>query len=364
MRQKSVFLSVLAVCVLAVPHTAEAFTCPPHFTVECDIGPRGKPLCVCIADETPPITGTVTPNYYVTHVLYAVPGKSSAVAYTSGSTFGSTSTLDNSFTSDEKVTVSSGGGIIGTADITVTTGASFGNTSTDSTDIAITLTRGYTKFGEDDFVNHDDDEIWFLVRPLIDVSFTDASHMSWSFRAGQQLVPYWVYVGWLKAPSSMPPPVKSYLDSVGITASYYPELLKADPYAYGDVPIDPGRFDLPIGNNFPYEPPLNPGDKPSIQTSALLRDVTNSSTVKETTTYMVGYSVSGSVDFLGLFSSKVTVANNLTFTMSTSTKLSDKTSEGETITIGQPLYGYTGPTHVKAYVDKIWKTFLFRLESQ
>jgi hypothetical protein len=366
MQRTSVFLGALVVFLLAAPNAALAIQCGPGFVPVCDTGPNGKPVCHCERPDPIPITGVVIPTFYITHVVYAVPGLSSSVAYVNGSTFGSTVTLDNSFTSDEKVTVSNSGGIFVGGDITVSTGSSFGNTSSNSTDVSIRETHTYTKFGQDDFVNHDDDEIWFLVHPRLDVSFSDstAKNMTWSFSANQQLQPYFVYVGELKNPSLMPPAVKTFLDSAGITSAYYAQLLKADPFANGDIAIDPSRYQLPPNNIFPYEPPLEAGDKPSTQVAALLRDTTNRSTDKRTTSYSVGFSVSAGVSFFSLFSSKVTVANTLTFAMSTSTTLASTTTVGETITIGQPLFGYNGPTVLRAYVDKIWKTYLFKLDYQ
>src|SRR5678815_4526413 len=85
---------------------------------------------------------------------------------------------------------------------------------------------------------------------------------SWQFASAQpaSAYSYFVYVGELRNPSTMPVSVKAFLDSRGITAAYYPELLKANPFVSGAPPnpsLDPDRFTLV--NTIPYVPPLHAG---------------------------------------------------------------------------------------------------------
>jgi hypothetical protein len=116
-----------------------------------------------------------------------------------------------------------------------------------------------------------------------------------------------VYADELRDPSTMPEDVQDNLTQLGITPDYYGELLAADPYAAGagpNPPLDPDRFDWV--QTFPYEPPLHPGDPPSIQTYTGAPIQTSLSTNRSEWSYSVGLTLTGNASFLGIVSSSLT----------------------------------------------------------
>jgi hypothetical protein len=63
-------------------------------------------------------------------------------------------------------------------------------------------------------------------------------------------------------------------------------------------------------------------------------------------------------------STSLTSPSTWTWTESTSVKDSAGTSLSEqpTVVVGQPTFEYAGPTILRVYVDKIWKTYFFSLD--
>jgi hypothetical protein len=317
----------------------------------------------------PPASGTVVPNFYVTHVVYAVPGKSSNVNYSAGFTSGSSTTTEGSWKNSISASVKAGTDLILSKEsLTVSAGVEWGSTTSKQTDVVLTLNSAYKKVGWADGVNHNDDEIWFLPQPSIDVAIQPAydiypTSVSWQFSSNQPLTPYVVLVGWLNGAYAMPSDVSNALNHWGITPAFYSQMLKTDPFVNGLDPntaLDPTRFELV--NAFPYEPVPAPGDAANTQTFSINRSTTNSTAQKSTVTYTAGLTYSGSGSFYGLFEATLTVADKLTFGSSSSSKDSTGTSMGESITVGQPPFGYTGPTVMRVYEDKVWKTFVFTLD--
>ena len=318
--------------------------------------------------------GSMFPNFLVTHVVYAPPGRFSSMSYTAGNTYGSTISTSDSYKAGTSVTISNSGGFLFFAQggITVKAGRDWGSTQTNVTDVSTSYTSTYRKPGQVNSVDHDDDEIWFLVGPKIDVTITPKTStlpqlLDWQFAPTQpaSAYTYYVYVGELRNPATMPQNVKDFLDSRGITPAYYGELLKADPWAAGAPPnptLDPNRY--VFLKSFPYQPPQSPGDLPTTITDTVLRSVSNNTTNDSFTTYSTGTTFSGDTSFFGLVSFSLKVDSQVSFTASTSRKTSDGSSTSEQIVIGQPDYGYAGPTLVRVYEDKIWKTYFFSLDVQ
>jgi hypothetical protein len=320
--------------------------------------------------------GTVIPTFYVTHVIYAPPGDSSEVSYSSGNVLGSNTSTSRSFKVDVNVTAKTEAKFLGNGgSISVSVGAGWGNTSRTSTDVTVTTQVGIVKPGAADFVdhamadfqNHGSDEIWFLVKPRMDFQITPAwgsipQQMEWSF-ATQSFLQYFVYVRELRDPSIMPANVKSFLDSQGITAAYYSQLLAADPLAAGLYPntaMDAARFDY-VGQ-VPYVPPARPQDTRTRQTFSLTRATTNTSTVTRESTYTTSIAMTGSVSFLSMFKGSLTGSTGLTFSHSTSKQNTTGSSQSQAFTLTQPPYGYAGPTVARVYLDKVWKTFVFSVD--
>ena len=75
--------------------------------------------------------------------------------------------------------------------------------------------------------------------------------------------------------------------------------------------------------------------------------------------YTTSVTVSGTASFVGLFKASMTATTGMTFSHSTSQRNTTGSSTTQSFTLTQPPYGYAGPTIVRVYLDKVWKTFVF-----
>ncbi len=224
-------------------------TCPPGYTRECTCGDDGDPcgggihpMCWCDPPPPPPpVSGTIVPAFLITHVIYAPPGRSSKIAYSETSTVGTTVTNTQSFKREVKVSAELSGGVIfGNTDLQITVGNTWGNSRAEATDLAVETVRGYTANGQTDGIDHNWDEIWFLMQPLVNITYQPAgvdvsqpASARWHLAPNQDgfsnAVLYYAQVGWLNGAMPMPDDVRRTLDAFHITSEYYSDLLSADP---------------------------------------------------------------------------------------------------------------------------------------
>jgi hypothetical protein len=351
-------------------------TCGQGFHRECDPNCEGsscgKPICTCEENSPTVVSGLVTPDLLITHVIYAVPGRASSVQYTGGTTLGSTTTSKNSFKQEMGVTFSgSAGKVPATSSFELSVGSAWASSRTDAMDVTLKNSSGYKKTGQVDVVDHDDDEVWFMIRPALEVTVSTPAppglprKVSWKFAAAQpEAVSFFLYVKHLKNPSLMPEGDRVFLEHFGISSDRFPEILNADPFAFVEpgttVAIDRTRFDAVAA--FTYMHPVDPGDQASTQTYGLTRTVTNSTMEDAEYSYSVGFKVSAGFSFFDAFNATLALQDKFTWTSSSSRKIATGSDEGETVTVGQPSQDYQGPAILRVYVDKIWKTFVFNLE--
>jgi hypothetical protein len=374
--------------------TARAQTNPPcrpqGATRGCSAnGKPGQQLCdggvwtFCKANPPPPpppVSGTVTPKYYILTVIYAPPGtnggkSSSSVSYGSGSSTGSTVSASNSFKQSNTITATTEGGITGV--VGTQAEASFGVTHSSSNSSSLDIKRSSTSEINDvgpaaDGINHDHDLIYLWLNPTVQlklfptVSGTVSSVVWQPVNTSQTVVTY-VYVGWLKNPSQIPPGELQLLQRYGITPQDFPEMLKADPFANTsrfssvlrtDTVPDPRRFQ-PLFTTFPYEPPFGPGDP--VPTFKFTTTYTNTAGTSFTaqSEYTVGLKLQATGGFFGLAKLTLKDQANWTWTSTDTRSSSTGTTESASVTVGGPAFGYQGPTDMVVYYDVIYKTFLF-----
>jgi hypothetical protein len=176
------------------------------------------------------VTGTVTPKYYVLTVVYAPPGtnggkSTSSVTYGSGSTEGSTVSSSDGFKQSDTLTVTASAGILGTSEdqAGVSLGYTNNSTNTKSVDIKITGTSEINDPGPaSDGINHDHDLIYLWLNPAVQLKLFPTvsggvSSVAWQPVSSNQTIITYVYVGWLKNPSQMPPGELQLLQRFGIT---------------------------------------------------------------------------------------------------------------------------------------------------
>jgi hypothetical protein len=64
----------------------------------------------------------------------------------------------------------------------------------------------------------------------------------------------------------------------------------------------------------------------------------------------------------GAVSTKISVEGKWTWTNSSTTSSSSANESTDAFTIGQPEFGYTGPTLARVYLDKVFRTYAFTLD--
>jgi len=345
--------------------------CAPPFSARLFCGVS----CGWVCDPPPhpqTVTDSVIPAYIILYVTYAPPGRSSTMEYANSTELGSTVAIMDSTATELLVTVGSGSKeqtLVPSGSVEIKTDDKWGTTTATQTDISVNIKDGYKMFGEEDGINHDNDEVWFWARPALLASYTPASYygpenLTWMVD-GRAPTPalYYLTVGELRGTVPLSPGVRAALDAWGIDpARDFPEMLKADPAANGSVPnqqMDAARYDF-VGE-WPYEPVTHPGDIPSPQTHSIDRKVKNTSETKSDVEYNVSVKVGASLAFLWLPLARWSVLNGWTWHHTTDVKDSVQNENVSTITVGQPPYGYAGPTLLRVYEDKVWKTFRFEL---
>ena len=325
----------------------------------------------------PPVTGDVRPKYLVMTVIYAPPGSkggnsSSSVTYGSSSTLGSSVSSSDSFKVSDNVSVTASNGFFD-AEVGVNFGYTNSSSNTHTTDIKKTNSSEITLGGPPaNGINHDDDQIWLLRRPVVEVKIyptasdsKSVSKVTWRLADSQQNPPMYVYVKWLKHPEQLSreaPGVLKDLRAAGITPEDFPEILKADPFAnVSSGSLDPNSFPnrFQLVASLPYEPPAEAGGSVPVQkyTISQTNTQTDSSSAEEETT--VGVTLQADAIFLDLFKVAIKNQTNWTWTSTATTSSSTGTTESASLALGGPAFGYQGPIDIAVYYDVLFKTFLF-----
>jgi hypothetical protein len=327
-------------------------------------------------------SGNVFPKYLILSVVYAPPGQKSTVDYGGSTAFGTTSSLDQSFSNTNTLTVSIKAGtdkipVLG-GSITASTTDSF--TQASDTISTMAINKGTSldlqvagPASSADGIDHDFDIIYLWVNPAVNLTQTGANALQWSgysFDPGDpanevDVVP--VFVTWLKHPETIPPGVADVLARTwagpgrGITTADFADILKADPFANGSTNIDPARFFFPTqgGQTFSYEP-APAGGQPQTEKLSLTYSSTDTQGLTSTDTHSIGFTLGVTSSFLSpLLATTVQDSSTLVWTNKTSTQTSRATGQTASLSLTGPASAYTGPTDVQVYTDNIYGTFMF-----
>jgi hypothetical protein len=304
----------------------------------------------------------LNPNYFVLTVIYAPPGtnggkSSSSVSYGSGSSTGTTTSSSNTFKASTQVSASVTGGVIGDA----TVGGSFQYSNSSGTNQSLDIKKSTSSTISDsgpasDGIDHDHDLIYLWLNPEIDLQMTSSSAIWNLINTGTADIQY-LYVGWLKDPSKVPPGLMQRLQSHGVTALDFPTIMQRDPYANGSPPLDHTRYQS-VNQTFPYEPPYSATDPvPTLAFNASY-STTSTSGSAATDDYKVSITAKGGVDF-GVYKASFQLDDSWDWTNTTSQSSSTGSTESATVTVGGPAFGYAGPTDIAVYYDTVYKSFLF-----
>jgi hypothetical protein len=346
------------------------------------------------------VTGTFFGKYIILTIIYAPPGtnggkSTSQVAYESDSSTGTTTTHSHSFKQDYSVSATLKVGLgcstndgKTTCPLSVGGGGSFdytkNETHRDALDIKKKISSVIQVNGPSaDGVDHNRDEIWLFLRPKYDVTIV-GTDVTWALDPDQSAgLEQYVYVGWLKDPSSIQPGILRDLQAAGITPQEYQEILTADTLAECLPPVVAERPEahqppvrlppLPVpcsapvpsapqyvqtGWNLPYNPPFAPGDPVPLQQYSIDNSTVSTHTDSYEKSRKYGIEFDFGVD-TPKFKASLTEQNSWTTTDINTTAASTGTEEKMSVNIGGPAFGYTGPANMDVYYDTLYKTFAF-----
>jgi hypothetical protein len=338
--------------------------------------PGGPPLAVnlpisgtWVAVGPVLLTGTAQAKYVVLTVIYSPPGtngghSTSSVSYSAGSTTGTTTSASESFQAANSISFTGSASYLGSSgSIGVSFSVSQSDTDSQSLTIQKSATSAIAQAGPSvDGINHDQDEIWLLLNPTLNLAVSTVPSASWNFSNSMSPVSspiQYLYVGWLNGDQQMPAPIATLLQNAGITPQDYPTILARDPFATS-APIDQNRF-LLLNTTFPYEPPLTATDPVPTQTYNVTNSSTSTTGSETVDTYKVGLTITASPSFLGLAKATLKDSASWQWTNKSSQTNTTGSSESASLTIGGPAYGYTGSTVMEVYFDTMYKTFAFAL---
>jgi hypothetical protein len=343
-------------------------------------GPGWGGIYVAIGPRLVP--GIVTPNYIVLTVVYAPPGTNngnsrSNVQYAAGSTTGTKTTASQTFKFANTLSFNGEGGFLGN-DTGGGTSFSFSRSTTDtqSLDIQKTTNSKIDVPGPGhDGIDHNEDEIWILLKPDVDLALSSSPPAQWML-SNDNLNKHvqWLEVGQLNGnPNySIAPGLAAELLSAGITPAEYSNIVKHDPLACqnwvqcGSSPnispsTDPNRFNL-ISCQIAYEPPgSSAGSASPVQTWQQTNSSTSTTSQKVVDEYSVGLSMTQTGDYLDFVKAELKDAATWTWTNSTENATTTGTTESAAFSIGGPAFGYKGPTALCVYFDALYKSFAFDL---
>jgi len=326
--------------------------------------PAGTAFADWIAVGEKLLRGNATAKYLVLTIIYSPPGtngghSTSSVSYQAGSTTGTTTSASQSFGVANTTSLDTSGGFLGNGGgVGISFEYSHSTSDNQSLEIKKTTSSTISQNGpSQDGINHDQDQIWLLLNPSINLALSPSS-AAWMLANTQSPIQY-VYVGWLNGHQPIPPGVASALLSAGITKADYPDILARDPLANGS-PLDSRRY-IALNTTFPYEPPYTSTDP--VPTVSFSVSDSSISTVGSTTedSYKVGLTMSATGNYLDF--AKATLKDTLswTWTNKSARSTSSGTSQSATVVVGGPAYGYVGNTLVEVYFDTIYKTFAFAI---
>lgn len=330
----------------------------PGFCDGGELGPPGQIEPNRMGQCIPIVSASLSPLYYVVHVVYSPPGTGgpgpkSSVTYADGSTLSTQTKTNSSF--KKEVSVTAEPSIPGFSSFSASGG--YAVTSVDEKGLTVSRTEQAAvvmQGGNTDGIDHDRDSIFLWINPMVNVSMI-GDELKWTLGVdGPTMEIQHIHVGWLKDPSTMPPGVAQALLARDIRPVDFPAILLHDPFANGNTTIDTGRY-VQTTTSFPYEPPFAAGE-PALSYTLRVDNqtiVTQGST--RTNEYKVGLKGTIGVPLL----SKLTVSTQFTWTNSTSTTNSSTGTQSASVTVTGPAFGYTGPTNMAVYYDTLYNTFMF-----
>lgn len=357
-------------------------------------------------------TGTAFPSYYIISLIYTPPGctpsstgyncgSGSFVSYGSGSSTGSTVSIEKSIEGGSSLTATLGA---------LGAGASYSQTLASGSSVTISKKADHLVKWPDpgpvgpDGINHDYDQFLVLLNPAVAISgwhdpVTGQNHVQWSFgtKNGQAMRIKRVQVSYLRCalagigprpgnsgdggnpsmydPGSclanpflqMPAPADASAPNgwlPGLTYDDYKQILDQDLFwnaSTNPILIPTSRF-VPQLTDFMYDKAAAfNGTSCLVQTQSISNSNTATNTSSTQNQYKTSMSVSPNFPLVAAMLN-LSVTNSFTWTNRTSNSLTTADSQTATATVACTSLNWTGPSFVTAYYDTLYGTFLFALD--
>jgi hypothetical protein len=361
-------------------------------------------------------TGFAFPSYYILTLIYTPPGctpstssvgykcgSGSSVSYASGSSAGSTASIENTTVASTSVTAT-----LGTPTDGLGAGASYSETSVSGSSITISkATNNIVTWPSPgpagaDGINHDYDQFFILINPAVAMSgwhdpVTGQNHVQWSLgiKNGAPARIQRVQVSYLRCalagigprpgnsgngggPAIYDPtgscasnpflqmqgPANASASNgwlPGLTYDDYKQILAQDLFwnasPSNPIVIPTSRF-VQQSTDFTYDQAGGPqGASCAVQTQSISNSNTNTNTSSTQAQYQASLSLSGSFPAGSLKST-----TSFTWTNKTSNSLTNANNQTATAIVGCTSINWPGPYYVTTYYDTLYGTFLFALD--
>jgi sugar lactone lactonase YvrE len=354
----------------------------------------------------PLITGSLNPKYLVLAIVYAPPGASSSVSYSSSNLVGTSTSISNAFTTQTSLSLSltGGFGIFGNGSSTTSTfGQSFTQSNGSSSTVSINATKGNSLGTQGTSnsalgIDHDNDIIYIWLNPVMNLTFpafpnaviwNGYSYDTSDFNQVGTPDVIGIPVFCLKNPFSTKQACTQWqtftarrwdtpgLNGVtqgGLTLADYAQILSADPFVANPnynpstaVINNPDgstsvRFQN-LGQVVPYPAP-QPNGGSSTSSGMLQYTATQQSGQTASTSNQTSFSIKTTASGDGFLGRAMAALMN-----ATSFTLQDQWSSTQTNTANQTaMYtvvgpkatdNYSGPPEFDAYKDNVYGTFMF-----
>lgn len=364
------------------------------------------------------LSGTAFPSYYIFTLIYTPPGctpssssagykcgSGSYVVYASGSSAGSTVSIENS----TGVSTS----LMATIDNVLGASGSYAETSTTGSSVTISKSTNYALTWPNpgpagpDGINHDYDQFYVLLNPAVAISgwhdpVTQQNHAQWSLgtRNGAAARIQRVQVSYLRCALAgigprpgnsgngggssiydptgscsanpflqMPGPADASAAPngwlPGLTYDDYKQMLAQDLFWNASpthpVLIPTSRF-VEQTTDFTYDQAGGPqGTSCGVESQSIMNSRTVTNTSSDQTQYQASMTLSPSFP-IGEVKLDLKSTTTLTWTNKTSNSLTNANSQTATAVVACPSLNWAGPDFVSTYYDTLYGTFLFVLD--